>query len=140
MPEQPHAGRPVSSRSVPETRRFVPTLTEVVHVPPPQVPPSEPHRPESELLVSSRDSASTVTKPEPDEALVARACASVMHAMDDHIRDAVTHALQTQQMLLVQTLRSELASQVEALVRDAVLGKTVQAARQIGDGCIQTTD
>ena len=75
-----------------------------------------------------------------DVIVIGQAVLQVLQGLDDHIRAVVTQAMQTQQLLLVQSLRGQLAPVVEALVRDAVAGETAQAARQNGDGCIQTTD
>ena len=129
------------ARSQAEARRFVPTLTEVVHLDAqtleqaPLPSDDEPVVVPEVLQTSDAQGADNST-----EQLVSRACAIVLQGLDEHIRAVVTQAMQTQQLLLVQSLRGQLAPVVEALVRDAVAGETAQAARQNGDGCIQTTD
>jgi hypothetical protein len=122
-------------------RRFVPTLTEVVHLD--TQPLEQAQLPVDDETVGVSEGGQTREAHGPDtstEQLVSRACAIVLQGLDDHIRAVVTQAMQTQQLLLVQSLRGQLAPVVEALVRDAVAGETAQAARQNGDGCIQTTD
>lgn len=120
------------SRPASEPRRFVPTLTEVVHLPEP--PPQVPFHAEVAAPVAP---ALTLTDP---EALVARVCATVSQELDDHVRAVVADAMQAQHMLLVQGLRSQLAPLIETLVRDAVAAETVHATRQAGESCIQATD
>lgn len=120
------------SRPASEPRRFVPTLTEVVHLPEP--PPPVPFQAEVAAPVAP---ALTLTDP---EALVARVCATVSQELDDHVRAVVADAMQAQHMLLVQGLRSQLAPLIETLVRDAVAAETVHATRQAGESCIQATD
>ena len=135
----PPSGRD-PSRPASEPRRFVPTLTEVVHLPepPPQVPfQAEVAAPVVTVSVAPVAPALTLTDP---EALVARVCATVSQELDDHVRAVVADAMQAQHMLLVQGLRSQLAPLIETLVRDAVAAETVHATRQAGESCIQATD
>ena len=123
------------SRPASEPRRFVPTLTEVVHLPEP--PPPVPFQAEVAAPVPPAMPALTLTDP---EALVARVCATVSQELDDHVRAVVADAMQAQHMLLVQGLRSQLAPLIETLVRGAVAAETVHATRQAGESCIQATD
>ena len=123
------------SRPHSEPRRFVPTLTEVVHMPEP--PPPVPFQAEVIAPVASVAPALALTDP---EALVARVCATVSQELDDHVRAVVADAMQAQHMLLVQGLRSQLAPLIETLVRGAVAAETVHATRQAGESCIQATD
>lgn len=123
------------SRPPSEPRRFVPTLTEVVHLPEPPSP--VPFQAEVAAPVAPVAPALTLTDP---EALVARVCATVSQELDDHVRAVVADAMHAQHMLLVQGLRSQLAPLIETLVRDAVAAETVHATRQAGESCIQATD
>ena len=129
------------SRPHSEPRRFVPTLTEVVHMPEP--PPPVPFQAEviapvvPVVPVASVAPALALTDP---EALVARVCATVSQELDDLVRAVVADAMQAQHMLLVQGLRSQLAPLIETLVRGAVAAETVHATRQAGESCIQATD
>lgn len=118
-----------------EPRRFVPTLTDVVHLPPPVSPPLQPET--AAAMPVEPAAASPAVDP---EALVARVCATVAQGLDDHVRALVADAMQAQHMLLVQGLRGQLTSLIETLVRDAIAAETVRAARQTGDSCIQATD
>lgn len=120
------------SRPPPEPRRFVPTLTDVVHLPEaPLFPPEAP---------APAAPAAPVPLAIDTDATVARVCATVAQGLDDHLRAVVADAMQAQHMLLVQALRSQLAPLIETLVRDAVAAEIVHATRQAGDSCIQATD
>lgn len=126
------------SRPASEPRRFVPTLTEVVHLPEP--PPQVPFQAEvAAPVVTVAPVAPALALTDP-EALVARVCATVSQELDDHVRAVVADAMQAQHMLLVQGLRGQLAPLIETLVRDAVAAETVHATRQAGESCIQATD
>ncbi|MGB4060700.1 MAG: hypothetical protein WBK26_10845, partial [Burkholderiaceae bacterium] len=92
----PPSGRD-PSRPASEPRRFVPTLTEVVHLPEP--PPPVPFQAEVAAPVPPAMPALALTDP---EALVARVCATVSQELDDHVRAVVADAMQAQHMLLVQ--------------------------------------
>jgi hypothetical protein len=142
MPTDFPASTPrLPARHQAEARRFVPTLTEVVHLDA-QTPEQAQLPTDAEAVVVPEvgPTSETLGRDTSTEQLVSRACAIVLQGLDDHIRAVVTQAMQTQQLLLVQSLRGQLAPVVEALVRDAVAGETAQAARQNGDDCIQTTD
>jgi hypothetical protein len=143
----PLSGRDATRTS--EPRRFVPTLTEVVHVPEPLPVPLQAALTEDDTAHSadapdSPPAASKPVNPPPlavdTEALVARVCASVSLELDDHVRAVVADAMQAQHMLLVQGLRSQLAPMIETLVRNALAAETVHATRQAGESCIQATD
>jgi len=56
------------------------------------------------------------------------------------VRALVADAMQAQHMLLVQSLRGQLTSLTETLVREALAAEIVHAPRQPGDSCIQATD
>jgi len=133
----PPSGRD-PSRPASEPRRFVPTLTEVVHLPEP--PPPVPFQPEVDTPVAPVAFVAPAFAPIDPEALVARVCATVSQELDEHVRTVVADAMQAQHMLLVQGLRMQLAPLIETLVRDAVAAETVHATRQAGESCIQATD
>ena len=71
---------------------------------------------------------------------MSRVCATVTQGLDDHVRAVVADAMQAQHMLLVQSLRKQLAPLVDPLVRDVVAGEMAAFVRQAGDSCIQATD
>jgi|GEM_PF-1842550 len=142
-----------------EPRRFVPTLTEVVHMPPVASTTLVPDLafPVSSAMESPGGEVVSTPLPEPSlsraeptveaalegqdvEALVSRVCAVVMQALDDHIRVVVAEALQTQHMLLVQSLRGQVTPMVEASVRDALVAEMGHGGRQTGESCIQATE
>lgn len=131
---------PGNLRRVSEPRRFVPTLTDVVEVP----VVASVSLDNGDFSAATQPEAVPLPAPitpqwDPD-ALVARACATVTQGLDDHIRAVVADAMQTQHMLLVQSLRGQLQPLVEAMVRDAVEGEMARLARQSGESCIQATD
>lgn len=142
-----------------EPRRFVPTLTEVVHMPPvvAATPAAASAFPVSGAMESTRGEVvspplpeTSLSRAEPTvdaapegqdvEALVSRVCAAVMQALDDHIRVVVAEAMQTQHLLLVQSLRGQITPMVEASVRDALVAEMGHGERQTGESCIQATE
>ena len=129
------------ARAQADARRFVPTLTDVVHLDAQnpvevQLPGADGPAVVSEAGLGGPQHSADASV----DQLVGRACATVLQGLDDHIRAVVNEAMQTQQLLLVQSLRSQLVPVVETLVRDAVASDAAQAARRNGDGCIQATD
>jgi hypothetical protein len=57
---------------------------------------------------------------------------TVLGSLDDHIRSQVADVLQAQQMLMVQSLRTQLQPMVESLVHDALQAHLMDATnRQI---------
>lgn len=129
------------SRPQADARRFVPTLTEVVQVDIQTLEQVPSPREDEPVAAHEVGQTSGVRSPDSSaEQLVSRVCAIVLQGLDDHIRSVVNQAMQTQQLLLLQNLRGQLAPVVDALVRDAVAGEAVQAVRQDDDGCMKTTD
>jgi hypothetical protein len=96
--------------SPPEPPRFVPTLTDVVHLPVVQVAPSL-----SEPIARAPEPAAVDI-----DALAARVCDSVLQGLDAQLRQAVADMLQAEHKLLMQDLRTGLLPLVENQVREAL--------------------
>lgn len=101
--------------SPPPSRRFVPTLTDVVE-PSADGDPGERCNPVAVAVERT-------TPPETsNDALVALVVQQVVQQLDERIRLAVEHHLQVQQVRMVQTLRDELRPAIEPLVVAVVAG------------------
>jgi hypothetical protein len=100
----------------PEPPRFVPTLTEVVHLPVAQAAAlPEPTALAPEAVVVDID------------ALAARVCDSVLRGLDTPLRQAVADVMQAEHRVLMQDLRAGLLVLVQNQVRDAL-------AAELGSG------
>ncbi len=128
-----------SPRSKLETRRFVPTLTDVV-----QVACEDEQNSTAKLEpVTAKASNSQIDElaaAVANEQLVARVSAIVMQGLDAHIRVAVNRALETHRNAMTQAIRVQLRPVVEALVRDGVKGETAPISAESVEGCIKATD
>lgn len=103
--------------SPPPSRRFVPTLTDVVE------PSADGDLGERCNPVPVAVAVERTTPPETsNDALVALVVQQVVQQLDERIRLAVEHHLQVQQVRMVQTLRDELRPAIEPLVVAVVAG------------------
>lgn len=112
-------------------RRFVPTLTDVVrpeelvqntHAPQEPESPNDVPAPVASQpveLVSTQHQGRGVGAVDV-QALVATVCDTVNRSLDDRLRTTVMQQVQAQQLLLIQSVRAELAPLVQNLVQDAV--------------------
>lgn len=113
--------------SPPEPPRFLPTLTDVVHLPVVQVAPSlpEPIAPAPEPAAVDMD------------ALAVRVCDSVLRGLDAKLHQAVADMLQAEHRQLMQDLRADLLPLVENQVREALaaeLGFDANVGRKLLSG------
>jgi hypothetical protein len=112
------------------TRRFVPTLTDVVRpeellahsvaAPPPSSPAATPVADDGPGW-SGAPLGTEPPEPVHDAAaLVGKVCETVHQTLDDHLRTMVMQHVQAQQLLLIQSLRAELLPLVQPMVQEAV--------------------
>ncbi|MBA4254580.1 MAG: hypothetical protein C0445_01750 [Polaromonas sp.] len=112
------------------TRRFVPTLTDVVRpeelmahsvvTQPPSSPAPTPVLDEDRVWSGAPVGAEPPPSPHDTAAWVAKVCETVHQTLDDHLRTMVMQQVQAQQLLLIQSLRAELLPLVQPMVQEAV--------------------